>query len=487
MKIPTRHITHTRPDQGYLIVMAMVFVIALLGIGVSIAAVVGARYRVDKNYTYTENAVSAAEAGISAAIYNLNATGGYFTGYATPQAFPIGSDTSRGEYTVSIADNADGTSTLTSVGKVYRTTSDTTPASTKTLKAIATPTMTTVAAGMVAGPGGLTLGTMADINTKNIYIQGKLSLQGGIIGKPTANPTTTINVANIACGTGASYPQPCPANQEPISLGFSTSIYGTVCATNQYTSVVPPFSGIYPDTNGLGLIDRCVAPSASLPTFDRKVVYDGTAGNIQPGGAFKDFFYCALNREYNFPANVRYTSSVTTDNNFCAYNIHGNMYIKGDFNTNFGNQLIVDESLTTPPIIMVEGAINLSNTAIHKNNSHGVGVIFISFKSANATCNTDPDCVSISNNDLYNSINTTTASCTGGFCNLDGSVLYSAFGTVDASGGCVSGLGGQRITVGFGTTIQCSVNISPFPGGDAFGGRVKIKVWKVTDVQQVYS
>jgi hypothetical protein len=467
-------------EEGYLIILSFIVVFALMAIGLSIAGAMGNQYTSTKRNTYVENAVSTAEAGVSASIAQLNANGS-FAGYTTRQTLYNSATRGRSEYTTTVTTNADGTKTIVSTGYTYATQSDTNPINTKTIKVIAKSTPQSIKAALVAGPGGLVL-AQGIISAKNLYVNGQVSLASGTslgMGGFTLTPTDiNLTVSNMGCGSGASYPQPCAG--QPISIAGTGAIYGTVCAPGQSAD-----SRIQTGISGQGLLSSCSAPAVTMPQFDRSGAYN-TMYTANGTKAISSIGSCgAFGGSLTLAKNQIYTGSLNISGGGCKATITGDTYITGDVNVSFFANLQVDNSLTSPPIVYVDGNITFNNGGIYKNAS-GIGAILISFKSSNSSC--DHTCNSLSATDLYNSVNTTTALCSQSFCSMNGSTLYSYFGTAAVQGGTgVSGIAGQRIYVfSLSTILTDAVDKNGLIDGDAFGGRAAIPSWKVVDYQQTY-
>lgn len=469
-----------RREHGSLIILTMIIIFAMSSIGLSVASVVLTKYNSSRKNLYVENALTAAEAGLSATLQQLNKAT-TFTGYADTNRQVLYDNTTQGraDYSTTISDNADGTKTVISTGYVYRP-GETSAYNSKRIKAVVKGVGTSVPAGMVTGPGGLLVSAGA-VTAKNIYVNGQISLTGGNLGAGgfVLTPTdVNVNVANVGCGSGASYPTACSG--EPISFAWNTYIYGTVCATGQTT-----VGGINNGVSGLGLRPNCTSPVVPTPVYDRSGMYDAmfaangtkTAASIGTCGPFGGTVTMAKDQIY--------TGNITLSGNSCIGLIKGNFYLTGDLNMTFFSNLRVDNALTTPPIILVDGNVTFNGAGLQKNAS-GIGAIVISFKSADATC--DHSCNSISATNLYNSINTTTALCSGGFCGMDGSVIYAYFGRARVTGsGSVSGIAGQRVWVdSLSTILSDGVDKDGLQNDDAFNGAAKITNWKTVDYQQLY-
>lgn len=479
-------------ERGSLIILAMIVIFAMSSIGVTIATVSAAKYSSAKTNFYAESAVAAAEAAVSATIQQLDlsdAFGGYNPTSNRQVLFAGSGDRGKVEYSSEVSTNSDGTKTITAKGYAYRP-DGTTAINTKTIKAIVKNQGTSVTASVVAGPGGL-LVSQGSVAGKNIFVNGQVNLTGGDLGvgnHANITPPTTVevDVANVGCGTAANYPQPCGAGNEPIKFGFERDVWGSrVCATNQVTETTGVYSII------TGLVKPCTAPSVTMPAYDREAMYTSMLA-ANGSKATSTIGSCSLfNQNVTIDKDTVYTGNLTLSGNNCTGTIKGNVYFTGNLTTTFFANLKVDDALTTPPVILVDGTINLAGTAVQRNAA-GIGAVFISFQSANPTCNTTRSCVSLTPTDLYNSVNTVTVSNES---NAYGSVIYSYFGTARTLGtGAVSGIAGQRVWADALTSFSVTVpgnllhNVSAtgLTNNDAFGGRTKIPKWKKVDYQQVY-
>jgi len=492
----TRPITATQ--KGYVLILVLVASAVLLSIGISIASYVSARYQSSKRTTYVENAILAADAGVTDTL-NVILNQNTFTGYTSKKQ--LYSDTNKGKaaYTTSASYNATTRLyTITSKGYAYKTPSDddTKPTNTKTVEVTAAFANSAVPARVVVGAGGLIMNG-GNIGGQNIWVNGTVSLTNSNIGASawgflTPTSDSTVNVAGIGCGTVTDYPIKCtgpiPGAGEPIQVSGNSSINGTVCANGQVTA-----TGIYPGLTGQGLIVNCVAPTIKMPVYDRQALYNSMT-QTKAGLKCNNWG----DTRADLTANTLYTGNVSIGLfGACDPVIRGNVYIKGNLDTTSQGGIKVADTdsngnpITTSPIVAVEGTINLGSSWGNgiTANSSGVGPLFISFKSINATCNVTPSCNTLSTADLYNSVGLTNITISNDI-RASAATFYSYFGTVDIQKGTVGAAAGQRIKVesngnwsnlGYG-----GVDKDSFPGGDAFSGNVAIPVWNILTYKQLY-
>ncbi len=493
-------------QRGYALVFILVISSAFLMIGLSIASVVAARYESSKRNTYVESAILAADAGVTDTL-NVLLTQQNFTGYDTNKQMYADVDKGKAEYSTEVTyDETSELYTITSTGYAYRTPSATTPVNTKTVEVTASLGGQSIPARVAAGPGGLVVNGDGAIGGENIWVNGKVQINSGMVGSTTwtilgPNADTTLSVANKGCGDSTNYPIKCtgprPGSGEPIQIvnTGNNGIYGTVCATDQVTN-----TNIFPGLGGQGFLYNCDAPEVIMPQYDRQELYDSMTQTL-PGFACDRYNHEGATPPYILRANTIYSGNVTyappTFQN-CGGVIEGNVYIRGDLNfSGIGGIVVADNDsngnpITKPPIVAVEGKINIANHwSNFAPNSHGVGAIFISFNSTSTACNTNPSCNSLPSNHLYNSVNVPTVTFAADSTAVS-YVFYSYFGTVRVTNGTVGAVSGQRIEIASnggllgGGFLTGGINKDSFPVGDAFGGKVRAAIWNIVNYRQVF-
>lgn len=458
-------------QSGYFLVSAIVMILFLTSVGISIAAVVAGQYQHTKREVFVQNAQLVAEAGIEQSVQQLNANSG-FTGYASPQQFFDNSSQGKGVFTSSVADNTDGKSkTITSTGLVYRTSSDTSPYITRRIKSTVVGTASS-GYSVFSGPGGLILGGSANITNSQVFVGGTITLNGASkIGTPS-NPLS-VDVANSACpkgsNPGSTYPSVCNDGSQPISLAYSTNIYGSVCATGQTTT--GPNNNIQGGNGGSGLKPGCTAPAVTQPTYSRQAQISA----VTTTASGTNNSYVCQNYPFNrtWPTNLELTGNVSIASS-CNVTISGNAYITGNLNIGGAAKITVADSVgTNRPVVIVDGTITVGGSAAMIANSSGTGIEFISFKST-ASCN--PNCTTVTGTDLKNSQSLQTINI-GGSVNLPGMIFQSYWSELTLGGsGNVGAVAGQTVnlsgagTVIFGTTLSSGS-----------------KTWAITSYQPLYS
>lgn len=461
-----------RREDGMILVVLIGLMTAFSIIGVALFSYVTSQYTRTRNNVFIANAMQAAEAGIEQTLYQINQNES-FAGYSSEQVFFNDSTQGRGVFTTTINNTADSNAkTITSTAKVYRLSNLTKPVSIRKIKVTIVGTNSD-GASVQTGPGGLILGGSANITNSDVSVNGKITMTGAAkIG--TSSQPVDVKAANIACPTtanpGPTYPQLCGSGSEPISLQYSTYIYGTVCATGQTSRGPNPSGNILPGSGGQGLQPGCVAPSAPPPTYDRAAHISSVATT----GAGNNNTYVCNSWPFarTWPANLKLTGNVNVDGS-CEVLLKGNVYITGDLNLGGSARITVDNALgTNRPVIMVDGKINVGGSSRVITNSSGTGAHFISFKSS-AACS--PGCANVTGTDLKNSQALETVAVGGGV-SMPGIIFHSYWGKLTLGGsGNIGAALGQTIdmqgagTVTFGTILSSGA-----------------RSWTVTSYQQVF-
>lgn len=293
-------------------------------------------------------------------------------------------------YNVTVSDvNADK-KIMTSVAKLYRPSTSTTPQTTITINA----DLRKVTGGnfsIVTGVGGLIMENSSKVLGGNVYVNGTVYLKNtaqiGLLTTPV-----TLNVAHQSCPEppDATYPRLCASgeNGQPITIENTAHIYGTVNANNQTST-----AGM---TNP-GLIGSSGVPTLPLPPHDRNA-QKAAVTSTQTGSAAS----CTANNGTNtWPANLKINGDVIIEKN-CVVTMQGDVWVTGKLDLKNSGKIVVSNSLgATRPNLMTDGSkASLNNTSTIQNNSSGTGIQLISYFSL-ASCS--PDCADITGLDLKNS------------------------------------------------------------------------------------
>ncbi len=458
-------------QQGMILVGVFLIVGALMIIGISLAGYTMSQYTLANRKVSSTNANMVAEAGIEQTMQALNEDDN-FAGFTTEQEFFNNQIQGRGTFTTTV-ENAEGSNTkiITSTGNVYRSEQQTDPQATRKIKVTVVGT-TSEGHSVHSGPGGLILGGSANITNSDVYVGGTITMTGAArIG--THSQPLSVNVAHQTCppgnNPGAAYPMVCSSGQ-PISLQWSTYIYGSVCATGQTSYGPNPSHNILPGNGGQGLILGCTADPVSPPEYDRAA---HIAAMTQTGAGNSNTYVCnQWPFERSWPANLKLEGNVTIGG-ACDLTINGNVYITGNLTINGAARIRISNSVgDTRPVIVVDGNITVGGSAQLIANSSGTGAHFISFRT-NAACN--PNCTNLSGNDLKNSQSLQTVTV-GGAANLPGMIFQSYWGKIVLTGsGNLGAAAGQTIDLSGAGTITFGTNLS--------SGQ---RSWTITSYQQVF-
>jgi hypothetical protein len=438
---------------GYVLLLVLItsitLFIALSGIlSLSLANLSGA-----KRTMFDTGALYAAESGVDNAVYQLTSSGGTYTGTTscpvtgTSGATQTFNDTVKGKGTYQTCVAA-GTIAheyiIYSVGKVYKTSTASSPIATRKLKVVVMGNPVGAYA-VQTGPGGLIMSNSATVSQGPISVGGFLTMSNSATIGSTSSPIP-LSVANYRCpqgGSGAgSFPRACNTNEYPNPITINSSqnhIYGSVIANdqqNQYSTQI---------TN-TGIIATSGATMPTLPTYDRVAQVNAVANNLTGAQAS-----CSGNgTTVTWPANVKITGNVTMTQS-CKVIVSGNAWVTGSFAMSNSSVIQTGASVATQPTIMVDGAggVTTQQTATVATNATNIGMEFITFYSTNActTSTTGGYCETLTASDLYNSQTIQTISI-GNQGAASGSVFYAKYTEVSlGQAGSIGALLGQTINL----------------------------------------
>lgn len=452
-------------QEGVILTSILVLIIIFTTIGFALISYSVSQYSLTTRKVFRSNAVFAAEAGVEQSIKAINEDEA-FSGYSTEQTFFDNSTQGLGTFETSITSAAEGESkVITSTGRVYRPNQTGDPISTSIIRVTIVGT-TSEGYSVHTGPGGLILGGSASITNSDVYVNGTIALNGASRIGTASNPLN-VNVAHQSCPTGTNpgptYPTVCTTGQ-PISMDWSTRIFGSVCATNQTST--GPNNNIQGGDGGQGLIPGCTAPTVSQPPYDR-AAHIASMTETHTGN-----WTCNWPFERSWPANWRVNGNATVASS-CDLTINGNVYISGDLSIGGAAKIRVAEELgTTRPVVIVDGTIDIGGSAQMLANSHGTGIHFISFRS-NASCN--PGCTNITGTQLRNTQNLLTVDVSGA-ANLPGMIFQAYWGRVRLTGsGNMGSAIGQTVDMTGAGTITFGTSL-------ASGERT----WTISSYQQIF-
>ncbi len=451
-----RHRKLAKNQSGMFVVAVIIVAGALVMVGVTILSYSVSQYALTQRNIFNSNALLVAEAGIEQTLHELNIDES-FTGFTSEQEFFNSPEQGRGFYTSEIVEATDSNSRyITVIAQVHRFNK---PDRVEGTRIIQVTTVGTSSEGYAVhtGPGGLILGGSANITNSDVFVNGTITLNGASkIG--THDQPVNVQVAHQSCPTGnnpgPTFPVVCTTGQ-PISMAWSTNIYGSVCATNQTSTGPNPSGNIQPGTSGDGLILGCVADPVSPPTYNKTA---HVAAVETTANSNNNLYVCnQWPFQRTWPANLRLNGNVNIGSS-CDITINGDAYITGDLTIGGAATIRVSDTVGTDrPVVLVDGEINIGGSAQMVANDQGTGIQFVSYQ-ANAACN--PNCTSLSGNDLRNSQNVQTVRVGGGV-NLPGMIFHAHWGRVTIAGsGSVGAAAGQTVDMSGAGTVVFGTNLS---------------------------
>jgi hypothetical protein len=445
---------HTRPQDGFSIVpMILIFMIAFLAIGATTLTLVTTNYSVAKTDDHLTHAQLAADAGADAAIQaiNLDST---WSGTLTPTVFMnAGGVTTTYESTVTHGATDSEPKTIDVTGRTFIATAPTKPKAERKIRVVVRGVGGGGMYSVVTGVGGLVMSNSSIITDGDVYVNGGITMSNTAqIGQ--ASRSINVTVANVRCPLNTSdptYPRPCAANENnnPIIMNNSSKIYGTVKAAHQTIGTRMSNPGLVAGT----------PPPAPLPFHDREA--QKTAVTVTRTGANTDAGCNSNGAVRTWAANTKITGNVALKHK-CTIVVQGNVWITG--NLTFGNQAVmkVADGLTTPPVIMIDGAggLNIKNATTLQSNSAGKGFRVITYWSATAC---SPDCTDVKGSDFQNSKGVTTIL-------LDNSAsgpnteFYARWSAVTVgNAGNIGAVAGQTVNLTNSAAIQFGASVTGVP------------------------
>lgn len=468
---------HQEEDGGWFLVSVLVMTLFLTSLGLAIMSLTTTEFQTTHQELYVQEAQLTAEAGVEQTVDELNVDNS-FAGYSTPVVFFNNATQGYGVFTTSFTSVPNNASAklIISTGDVYSY------ANTSRLLAHYAVQVTVIGtedqgASVISGPGGLILSGSGAVTNSTLEVNGYINMSGTTsIG--TQSVPSTIDVADKWCPQGASpgstYPSTCASTVQPITIGSSSYIYGSVCAVNQTST--GPNNNIQGGSSGSGLEPQsCVSsmPAISPPTYDWQgqesavtTTASGTSGE----------YSCSSNGTITFPANIELSGSSIDWGHSCKYDITGDIYIPGNLSIDGAAQVTIDDSNgNTEPVILVGGTITVNGSASIIENSDNTGGDFISIDSNDPDCYSS--CTSITGTDLYNTQTFQTIDV-GGSARVPGSVFDAYWGEVTLAGsGNIGSAAGQTInmsgtgTITFGKKLDSGTSTwtissyEPYNGG----------------------
>ncbi len=345
------------------------------------------------------------------------------------------------------------------VAKTYVPASSSTPSSTRKFQV----EMRGVGSGsysIVTGVGGLNMLNNAKILGGEVYVNGALNLANSSQIGLSILPVK-VSVADQSCplAGGATFPKVCTAAErsstQPITMSGSSKIYGEVQATNQ-TNGSSMFSP--------GLVAGSPA-AAPLPDYDREAQVNAVTNNMTGSAAG-----CSLGIK-TWPANTKITGDVTVSG-ICIITVEGNVWITGNLILRNAAIVIVKLGVTTPPVIMVDGAngVAIQNAAglLANINLSPVGFKMITYASDVACSTAASSACTVTGNNLYNSRDNVTISIENAATAAE-TEFYARWSKIRINNaGNVGALVGQTVELSNAAAITFGTSVSGFSGPTAW-------------------
>ncbi|MGB3023885.1 MAG: hypothetical protein WBB39_03730 [Candidatus Saccharimonadales bacterium] len=446
----------TQPTEGFVLIAVMILTFFVIAAGTVTAQLASSNLRAANIETYRVNAQFAVDAGADESVYEVNKAlinNTSWTGTGTEKTVSDQS-TFKTTYISDVDDvtvNGEDRKILTITGKTYSPKTASSPLSSRTYKV----TLRPIEAGdfsVVTGVGGLIMENSSKIIGGSVFVNGSITMSNSSqIGLSNAPVDVFAAHQNCPIGGGASYPTQCGSgNGEPISISNPAWIYGEVRAQNQVTGN---------RMSNTGLVANSSVTPKPLPTHDRTAQKNAiNAANNRTGADAS----CTTNGgTKTWLANTKITGNVTV-NKSCTVTVEGDIWITGNLNMAQSGTIKVKNGLTTPPVIMIDGAVVAQNSATFASNNGTppIGFRLIAYKSA-AACS--PDCSDVTGTDLYNSRNIVTIQLqnTSSGPNTE---FYSRWTKVSLeNGGGIGAVVGQTVHLRNSTAITFGVKVTGVP------------------------
>jgi hypothetical protein len=202
-------------------------------------------------------------------------------------------------------------------------------------------------------------------------------------------------------------------------------------------------------------------PPASLPDYDRNAQVTAVSHTIT--GASQS---CSLGTR-TWEANTKITGDVTISG-LCIVTVKGNVWITGNLLLRNSAILLVPPGVTTPPVIMVDGASGLTMrngaSLIANLNLPPVGFKFITYASSVSCSTAASNACDVTGVDLYNSRDLTTISIENSASGAE-TEFYAHWSKVKLDNtGNVGALVGQTVELQNSAAITFGASVDGFTG-----------------------
>ena len=447
-------------QRGAIVPSVLLFSVFLTVVVVALLNVLSINFTISQSERSRTSAQFAADSGVDYAMREINidsnwsSTGGELTLLNSPDV--------RTTYEVSVTDVDVDNKQLVSTGRTYRPASSTIPESSQSVQVSLRVVRSGGDLSVVTGVGGLFMRNSARIINGSVYVNGEISMENSAqIGLSTNS--VSVNAAHTNCPNppDGSYPRVCAdgENGEPISMLNSAHIYGEVRGTNQTDGS---------EMSNPGLIANQTVPPIAYPTYDRDAQIAAVATTMTGPSAS-----CNSNGSVTWPANVRITGTVTIEKK-CTVFTQGDVWIEGDLFMKQSGSMQPTEAVTERTNIMVDGALEMTQSSSFGWNGADESYQVITHRSA-AGCS--PDCADVTGADLFNSRNDQTIRIKNS-ANGEKTIFFARWTQVSLdNGGGVGAVVGQTVELKNSATITFGASA---PGEGA------IENWIIDGYLQTY-
>ncbi len=455
----------TDSSRGMILPTILIVMLIVMTVGLSLSAFVLAQLDRTTRGVMTANAMLAAEAGAEMTLHGLNEDQ-TFGGYPAEVEFTdrnIGTTT----YQTRIEEgDLSNEKIITSTGRFYEpNNSSHTVQRSVQLVVVGT---TTDDFSVQTGPGGLIMNNQATIANGDVHINGYLQMSNQArIG--SADSPSNVYVANVNCPEppDGTFPRQCgPGESEPINISSPAHIYGRVEANNQTNDEHMSSPGLVADTG---------VEAVPLPAFDRPSV--GNVISDEGQNMLATEASCSQNGgEQVWQANTRIVNGDVGISRSCTAIIEGNVWIDQNLIMSNSGTIQVSDSVTEPPILMIDGSsgIEMRNSSRILTNSNGVGVRIITFYSE-ASCSPDCNDGEVAGQDLYDSRDIITINLRNSSL-AAGTTFYARWTKARLNqSGAIGGVIGQTVELSNTGNISFGTELS---SGET--------VWAIKNYQQVF-
>ncbi len=441
-----------RTERGFILPTIIIVAIMLTTLSLIVSELAINNLKLSRADNYRVIAQLAADAGADYGVTSLNTSNAWTGTPGELELYDINDVRATYEVTAVTDPFDDSIVTLTTTGRAYSPSTETTPRNERTYVLTLNGLDNGGQFSLVTGVGGLLMRNNSKIVGGDVFVNGTIDLEGSAQIGLTTN-FVRVETAHQSCPDPAdgTYPQVCgPADGEPITISNSAHIYGDVYATNQTTT-----DGM---TDG-GLIGASGGPRPLPDIHDRDAQIAAVSSNPDNNSAS-----CTTNGgNKTWAANSHITGGDVQINKSCTVTIEGDVWIDGNvIMRQSGTIRVANSAGSDMPTIMIDGdeGLLMRNSSMLDSNNLGTGMQVLTYHS---TAGCSPDCADVSGTDLYDSRDIITIDLDNSASAPD-SVLYAKWSRVTINNsGNIGALVGQTVELLNHTSITFGTAV-PTPG-----------------------